>query len=77
MPLAMWLCTIAVSVATPSTIATSTTCPLPLVARSTSAASTPATRNIDPPPKSARRLSGNTGLRPRSPIALIAPTIDA
>ena len=32
---------------------------------------------IAPPPKSATRLSGGTGLRPGSPIDAIAPAIDA
>ncbi len=62
---------------TPSTMAASTTWPLPLEDRSRSAARMPVTRNIDPPPKSATRLSGGTGLRPGSPIAAIAPVMPA
>ena len=45
----------------PSTIAASTTWPSPLSRASSSAASTPMTRYVDPPPKSPTRLAGKCG----------------
>ncbi len=42
-------------------MAASTTCPWPETDRSTSAASTPTTSNIPPPPKSATRFRGGVG----------------
>ena len=52
---------IGISTLDPSTIAASTTWPLPELCRSHSAARMPTIRNIDPPPKSPVRFSGGTG----------------
>ncbi len=57
----------------PSTIAASTTCPLPERSRSHSAERTPTSRNIEPPPKSPTRFSGGTGRSPARPIACSVP----
>ena len=65
-----------ISSAEPSVIAASTTWPLPDVRASVSAASTPTTSSIAPPPQSATRLSGTTGLPPGSPMACSAPESD-
>ena len=64
---------ICISTLDPSTIAASTTCPLPEVCRSHNAARMPTIRNIDPPPKSPARFSGGTGRSPLRPTACSSP----
>ena len=60
---------IAISAAAPSTIAASTTWPLPERARSSSAARIPYASIMPPPPKSPTRLSGGGGGESARPIA--------
>ena len=60
----------------PSTMAASTTWPSPERCTSHSAASTPTSSSIEPPPMSATRLSGTTGRSPDRPIACSAPVSD-
>ncbi|OPZ01185.1 MAG: hypothetical protein BWZ09_02774 [Alphaproteobacteria bacterium ADurb.BinA305] len=62
-----------ISAEAPSTIAASTTCPLPEACASSIAHTTPKASSIPPPPKSPIRLSGTTGFWPFSPIACSAP----
>ena len=50
--------------AAPSTIAVSTTWPLPDFCASSRAQTTPYARNMPPPPKSPTMLSGGTGASP-------------
>ena len=59
---------IVISAAAPSTMAASTTWPLPERARSTSAQAMPKASSMPPPPKSPTRLSGGSGASPRRPI---------
>jgi hypothetical protein len=63
----------AVSIEAPSTIAASTTWPLPERERSNSAASTPAISIMAPPPLSAIRFSGGTGRLSSRPMACSTP----
>ena len=57
----------------PSTIAASTTWPLPELCRSHSAARMPTSKNIEPPPKSPTRFSGGTGRSLTRPMACRMP----
>ncbi len=57
----------------PSTIAASTTWPLPERSRSHSAERMPTSRNIEPPPKSPTRFSGGTGRSLTRPMACSTP----
>ena len=57
----------------PSTIAASTTWPLPERCASTSAQAMPNASSMPPPPKSPTRLSGGTGAPPARPMAFSTP----
>ena len=59
---------IVISTAAPSTIAASTTWPLPERARSASAHATPNASSMPPPPKSPTRFSGGSGFSPSRPM---------
>ena len=63
----------AIRVAEPSTMAASTTWPLPDFCASSSAHTTPKARNMPPPPKSPTRFSGGTGASPLRPMACSTP----
>ena len=61
------------SIAAPSTIAASTTCPWPDERASRIPHTTPNARNIPPPPKSPTRLIGGVGCSPSRPKCASAP----
>ena len=67
----------AISSATPSTIAASTTWPVPDSRAASSAATTPSASSMPPPPKSATRLSGGVGGCPARPMWASAPATAA
>ncbi len=64
---------IVMSVAAPSTMAASTTCPWPERAASNNAATMPKASSMPPPPKSPTRFSGGTGASPPRPMDHNAP----
>ncbi len=64
---------IAISVALPSTIAASTTCPSPDDLASRSAHATPNASSMPPPPKSPTTFIGGVGLPPARPKCASAP----
>ena len=66
-------CSEVISELAPSTMAASTTWPLPVRWVSISAPSIPTARYMPPPPKSPTRLSGGTGACPTRPIGARAP----
>ena len=67
----------AISRATPSTIAASTTWPAPVRRADSRAETTPSASSIPPPPKSATRFSGGVGGCPARPMWASAPATAA
>jgi hypothetical protein len=67
----------AMSSATPSTMAASTTWPRPLARAASTPDTTPSASSMPPPPKSATRLSGGVGGCPARPMWASAPATAA